>query len=356
MNNCYNSELFDINSTSVYAMGTAAAVIIKSQFDPRDVSTLLLPERSDTKWLNERVTKSRKIFDGDTTVVQVVKRRHKVKNRARNEVTCTVRGAEKVKMHLLRSLDIAKLYNFASHSRENQLVSYDKWYYDCVRSLPMNQKNIILQQCYDANRSRADLINNRFYHGVVNDSFVSACERYVTCEYRLFEIHNGRFVGHFHYMCKSGIKKWSYYTIEVTNNKHIWHSPELAKELIDRLELSEILHVFINQWIPEQVLEWVHAYYSERWYPGWDRYLADNHIEKICNCASFNGGVLVTQPTAKGSSRFHQSGVWSLKRLCAFFVVNFFYADKSLIRAILPPRHFAALEETCKVYTHSWNY
>lgn len=324
-----------------------------------------LPNRSDTKWLNQQIERSRKVFQGASETVTVV--------RYVEDPLCTVTTTSTLSMHLLRSEDLAKLYDFQLHSNATTLEGFDKWYHDNVKRLSCIEKGEILRQCYNANRHRVDLINNRYYHGVVNDSFVIACEQTVDCKYRLFEeristkdtIH---FRGSIYFPCgATPHRTWSFYSIQISESEHIWHSAVQAKSGVNRLTLSEIIDVFVNHWFPQSLRDCVRIRYGHL---RLDRVTSGVCLSpKLCDCVGFTGNVKhynkysfgignaksVTYACQGGFSRF-KSGVWKLSHLCTFFIVNFFYNDKSLLKAILPPGTFAQLEEESKVFTHSWRY
>lgn len=309
------------------------------------VSTTLLPERSDTVWLNKRVRLSRSIFDRESEMVDVVDEDDALGEKVRRK---------RLKMHLIRSGDLARLYRLPLHSGSSILDHFDKFYHDSVLSLSLEEKAIILQHCYNANRHRTDLINSRYYHGVVDDSFTVACEKAIDCEYRLFEQRvsgqeDAHFVAYFYFPCStSPHRQWSFYSLQTEEYKHIWHCPALTRASTNRVELSEILDVLTNQWITQSIFN-----YTKRLYPQSYSYMYSTP-NKICNCTELIGPVLFIRKT-KGHSRY-QSGVWSLKRLCRFFIVNFFYNDKSLIEALLPPREFKEIFNESKIFTHTWLY
>jgi len=256
----------------------------------------------------------------------------------------------------LRSHHLAVKHGIRSHSDTSYMDAFDSFFY---RSLLVcsDVKNVIYKQSIYENRGRAELINNIYYHGVVNNSYVAALDRELNCNYRMYEIrrvgkYGSIFEGSIYFACTdTDHQEFQFYNV----GADLWHSPEINILNFNESQLNGIIKFFLETVCRDAVINSYNAYIRRYSYRVFGTIASPMSPLNGCECFYVKDAPkCLTNTIIKGKSRY--DSVWRLQDICGFFIVNFFYSDKSLIKAILPPRHFAKLEEDCKIFTHSWKY
>src|SRR5579859_6827314 len=138
-----------------------------------------------------------------------------------------------LRMELLQSHILAIKYKARAHSNTIEMDSFDKFYFNKLKQLSILQLGNILYQSICANRARAELINNKYYHGVNDKSFLVGYKGEKVCGIVIFETRhfneNGScFNGTAYFSCvATQHKQISFYNIDINKEDSIWHSPEV---------------------------------------------------------------------------------------------------------------------------------
>jgi hypothetical protein len=216
------------------------------------------------------------------------------------------------------------------------------------------------------------LINNRYYHGVNNSSFRIGYKKERLCSYVLFESrestkYGSTLRGCMLFSCRvTPDQEVEFYTLENKTPRAVWHSPTLHSMCCHENTLQGILNIFVDRICRGSVVstytDLQHrghyvtpiTYFERAFYhfpqslPHGDSYKSP---AQLCDCYPLT---YLISGDVKGKTRFKE--VWRLQDICSFFVINFFYNDKTLVQSLLPTKLFKTLEEDSRYYTHRWRY
>jgi hypothetical protein len=262
----------------------------------------------------------------------------------------------------LNTQEFMELYGVMRCSKKLHLSETNNEYLNYLYSLSLKERLTLLHKSIVNNRERVDLINNVIYQGVCDHSMVVSCYASAVncCSFTLFEDREFRYDSQenvfeliliYNCLMRVFIRSDFQFVKPTTTNLGYWKFKNSRIKNVYKSDYSCWLCTFgpLNSNLRFSSIQAIIDYFTEEC----KTYMSENSLlGRVCNTCICAKNRLSNEPIPH-KNRFNGC-LPKLQELSSFFILNFFYNDKLLIKSILPQHIFNSLEDLACRYTHRW--